>query len=836
MTENQRPEYLRFSGLPQTFGLELIESVLTNHTSIFLNHPEQTHILRIRVMPFIIGALHGKPNFATTVRLVRILYTLLRRHLNVLTAEGRDALDILTHLLDQDTALWKRALCMEVFRGVFSEHALIRRIFALYDAQEGEIPILKNLTAAFVRLSTEKPAVIGLSHQSSIPVSNPYGSAGAGADHVMLDSSGVTGIITTGASEGSFTGISAQWSHVRVPCIDQLDKTEPPSIPESYVYSLALSCISSFSEGLAKFILPLTVPADGRNRKRNTKLEGGRDSPAPSSEGSPHQLGPRGQLDRAGSFKKNPVPRNPLSLEDHPLFSEVKICAAIVDECWPAFLATCSTFLYAALDSEYYHGLVRAFQRFAHVAGLLQLTTPRDAFLTTLGKAAVPPNVITACLNLGTHRPQNVESSTSSNSILSNAKGLLSVDSLVAPGSSSSDRGRQPSFDTSGATLTTRNLLCLRALLNLGIALGPTLQSSWRIILETLQQADFVLFTTHKTPGRTPTVSRSSDQAAENEASTLLSNFSSETRAVETAASRLIESTVDFPNDAFVQVVEALCELLGRKRDSKEEKQDDASRAQSPPNSGGLKAPANQHARSSSVSVSSTGLNQENQFALAKLGDLATINIERLLSYDPEDSGWDVLTSELIRTLNSQSANASVRLRAADILVKLALESANVAGTLEEEERGSVQLQVLEALRDALLPLQSEDREVSVATHSTDVDIHKAILDGVKNLLENCGETLISGWEVTFQIIGSIFLQRHLASEDRKDTEVQSTALVTRSAKLVRSSFSSLQLICSDFLASLPNSCFLILVDTLYKFCSQDDDLNIALTVGQAFP
>ncbi|KAH7367454.1 endosomal peripheral membrane protein [Plectosphaerella cucumerina] len=830
MTENQRPEYLRFSGLPQTFGLELIESVLTNHTSIFLNHPEQTHVLRVRVMPFIIGALRGKPNFATTVRLVRILYTLLRRHLNVLTTEGGDALDILTHLLDQDTALWKRALCMEVFRGIFSEHALVRRIFALYDAREGEIPILKNLTATFVRLSTERPAVIGLGHQSSIPVSNPYGNAGVSSDHVMLDSSGVTGIISTGSSESSNTGISTQWSHVRVPCIDQLDKTEAPPIPESYIYSLALSCVSSFSEGLAKFILPLTVPADGRNRRRNTKLEGGRDSPAPS-EGSPHPLGPRGQLERAGSFKKNPVPRNPLSLEDHPLYSEVKICAAIVDECWPAFLATCSTFLYAALDSEYYHGLVRAFQRFAHVAGLLQLTTPRDAFLTTLGKAAVPPNVITACLNMGSSRPQNTEAPSTSNSILSNAKGLLSVDSLVAP-SSASDRGRQASFDTSGATLTTRNLLCLRALLNLGIALGPTLHSSWRIILETLQQADFVLFTTHKTPGRTPTVSRSSDQVAENEANTLLSNFASETRAVETAASRLIESTVDFPNDAFVQVVDALCELLGRKRDAKEDKHEDA---QSPPSTGGLKAPANQHARSSSVSVSPAGPNQENQFALAKLGDLATINIERLLSYDPADSGWDLLITELIRTLNSQSANASVRLRAADILVRLALESANVAGSLGEEERGGVQLQVLQALRDALLPLQSEDREVSVATHSTDVDIHKAILDGVKNLLENCGETLVSGWDVAFQIIGSIFLQKHISGEDRKDNDVQSTALVTRSAKLVRSSFSSLQLICSDFLAALPNSCFLILVDTLYKFCSQDDDLNIALTTVTFF-
>src|SRR5688572_19711586 len=114
MTENQRPEYLRFTGLQQTFGLELIESVLTNHAALFLSHPEQAHILRARVMPFIISALNNKASFATSVRLVRILYTLLRQHIDILPSESGQALDILTHLLDQDTAIWRRALCMEV--------------------------------------------------------------------------------------------------------------------------------------------------------------------------------------------------------------------------------------------------------------------------------------------------------------------------------------------------------------------------------------------------------------------------------------------------------------------------------------------------------------------------------------------------------------------------------------------------------------------------------------------------------------------------------------------------------------------------------------------------
>ncbi|KAF3014977.1 hypothetical protein E8E14_004808 [Neopestalotiopsis sp. 37M] len=851
MTENQRPEYLRFTGLPQTFGLELIESVLTNHASVFSSHPEQAHILRTSVMPFLISALGGKINFATSVRLVRILYTLLRRHLNVLLSEGGEALEILTQLLDQDAAYWRRALCMEVFRGIFAEPGLLRKIFMLYDAKEGEKNVLRNLTATFVRVSTEKPVVIGLGHQSTIPVANPYASVGSSTDQAMLEASGVTGIISGSvAQEAGNTGISSHWSTMRVPCIDQLDKTDPPSIPESYVYALTLSCITSLSEGLAKFILPLTVPSDGRSRRRGTKQQGidrdssvsiseeGNDSTRTGSEKS----GSTTSIERSASFKKNPVPVNPLDLKDHPLYSEIQICAQIVDECWPAILATCSTFLYAALDSEYYHGLVRAFQKFAHVAGLLQLATPRDAFLTTLGKAAVPPNVFTACLNVGSSKSGLATPTTETpNTILGNARGLLSVESLVTPVGAAGERQRQASIDanTTPQTLNTRNLLCLRALLNLGIALGPTLTSSWRIVLATLQQADYVLFTTGKTAGRTPVAGKSADQRADSEAASLLANFAVEIRAVETAASRLFESTVDFPNEAFREVVEAICALLVHNTEPTSPLE---SRPQSPPSQAVTPPPhtsrmsSTQHHRVLSVSTAATGgPNQEDQFALAKLGDLAAINIDRLLSYPPDVSGWTRLTSELIDTLSSAATSAQVRTRAADIIVRLVLEAAATAVSLGDDVRGTVQLRLLEAYRDSLLPLQRSDRPSSVAHYATDVDIHKIILEGLKSLLDNCGETLISGWDVAFEIIGSIFMEKQFAQDSVQDTSKPSTVILTRSSKLIRASFNSLQLISSDFLSSLPNSCFLILVDTLYKFCSQDDDLNIALTTVTFF-
>ncbi|KAI0183579.1 endosomal peripheral membrane protein [Xylaria flabelliformis] len=848
MTENHRPEYLRFTGLPQTFGLELIESVLSQHASLFLAHAEQAYTLRTRVMPFIIKSLNSKPNFATSVRLVRILYTMLKKHLSILPLEGGDALDTLTQLLDQDAAIWRRALCMEVFRGVFAEPALMRRIYTLYDNKKGERGVLKNLTATFVRVSTERPTVIGLGHQSTIPVADPYANMGASSDQAMLESSGVTGIIGGSVNEGHNTGISSQWSTVRVACIDQLDKAEPPPIPESYVYALTLSCITSLSEGLAKFILPLTVPGDSRSRKRAAKTsDTGRDSPAPTEannteDGKPvvDKVTTGTSLDRSSSFKKNPVPVNPLALKDHPLYADIKTCADIIEECWPAILATCSTFLYAALDSEYYHGLVRAFQKFAHVAGLLQLSTPRDAFLTTLGKAAVPPNVFTACLNAGSSKPA-ISSPTAEtpNTILSNARGLLSVENLVTPVGAAGERQRQASIDasTTPQTMNTRNLLCMRALLNLGIALGPTLGSSWSIILETLQQADFVLFINGKSAGKIPIVTKVSDSRAEAEAAGLLASFSTEIRAVETAASRLLESTVDFPNDAFVEIASAVCRLLEHQSETPSELSVQPGSPLPPPSPGpGLRTPSTQHRKLSGLAVTaSSGPNQQDQFALAKIGDLAIINLDRLLLYPPDVSGWDQIISELIKALSSSAISAPVRGRGADILVRLMLDAAKAIGAQNDETRARVQLRILESLRASLNPLEEENRVASVATYATDIDIHKIILDGLKGLLDECGESLLSGWNVIFEIIGTIFLPRRLSVENSSDERITQQNLTTRSPRLIRSAFSSLQLVCSDFLSSLPKSCFLILVDTLYKFCSQDDDLNIALTTVTFF-
>jgi Guanine nucleotide exchange factor in Golgi transport N-terminal len=835
LTERQKPQFLRFTAIPQTFGLELIESILTNHADIFLSHPEQANVLRIRVMPFIIRSLSERLNFPTTVRVTRVLYVMLRRHLAILPSECEIALGLLTHMLDPDAAPpWKRALCMEVFRGIYAEPGLTRKIYSQYDEQEGKRPILKNHVAALVRLATEKPTVIGLGHQSTIPGAQLH-SGDLSGEQAAMEAAGVAGIIggTVGMNELGAPGISTQWSSVRVPCIDQLDKTEPPALPESYIYSLVLTCINNFSEGLAKFILPLTIPTENRAKKRNrTPANPEQDGAlAPMSETGPPPHSASPEPGRKRSTKRVQVPVNPLTLETLPLFSEIKTTAAMVENCWPAILATCSTFLNAALDSEFYHSLVRSFQKFTHVAGLLRLDTPRDTFLTTLGKAAIPSNVLSANVAASPSTP-----ATETQSIFKNAKGLLSADTFVSQSPTvAAERGQQITSDVNTITLTTRNLLCLRALLNLGIALGPTLGIAWSIILETLQQADYVIFASSRKAGRQNSISQKGEVQGASDATSLQANFGAEITAVETAASRMLESTVDFPNEAFIDILAALCKLLGNFRPSTSgEKPGNPS---TPLTFVRLNQTHRRLPSISGVSTSTSSQMQEDQFALAKLGELASINMSRLIFNEPDASGWNILMHELVSVACSEHISALMRLKSAEVLTSIVMEAAMTTTSEPHEVRADVQQRVLLAIRAEISGLHEEDREASVASHGADIEVQRIALDALKSVLEQSGEALVSGWDIVFDIMTSVFRDETLISPTTSPMENVSSSLLRRaprgrSPRLIRSSFSSLQLICSDFLSSLPTSCILVLVDTLFEFCSQGDDLNISLTVS----
>lgn len=752
--------------------------------------------------------------------------------MSLLTTECEMVLGLLTHLLEPDgTAPWKRILCMELFRGLFAEPGVVRQVYSLYDAEDGRKNILRDYMGSLVKLASEKPSLIGVSNQSTIPTRADH-SRTLTDEQIALEAGGVVGVIGSSVppSEIKVPGISSQWSVVRIPYIELLDKAEPPFPPETYVYSLVLNCISSFAEGLAKFILPLTVP-DMKQKRKNRLMnqEQGPDSARPSQDiQSPDNV--RAQ---AVSTAKSPVPINPLELKSHIQYSAIKTCAGIIENCWHAVLATCSTFLHASLDDDFYHNLVRAFQKLAHTAGLLRLSVPRDAFLTTLGKAAMPPSTSNTKLHTAsTGNSQNKESPQKKRK----SADLPRTNSLQAESTNASTP------DGPNVSLSTRNLLCLRALINLGIALGPILdQPAWSILLETLQYTGLVIGVSSNSIVKSTNNSETPGSYGND---VPIANLGAEVIAVQAASSKMFESTSDYPYDCFRGILLALLGLSSFTEHTIEgepilEKVSEHTRS---PQSSRRPGHLHQNARSVSSSVGKSRMQDEElKFVLEKVNELAKANLARLSSLDDADKeAWGLLTQSLIRVSASITVSPTLRLQASGILNSLVFLTLKPRDYDSEDVQNTVQTRNLQTLKDQVSSIYSSEQASAISLPITVVEIHEQSLECLQNILEQYAETFKDGWALSLDLICGIFPA--IAKAEKGEMGDQLATPTERRAsglpagpRLVRAAYKSLHLVTSDFLSLLPATCLLSLVDSLSSFASQAQDFNISLTTTSFF-
>ena len=812
--EDRRTKFVQFASLSEESSLELIWSCINSNPQLFQVHAELGAIVRTNVLPLITRALSEKLGFAIVTRSLRILNLVLGRYITLFPAECEVALGLITHSLDPEAApLWKRAAAIEILRDFFSESSRVIDAYAMYDMADGGKSIVQDLMSSFVRLSSEKPSVIGLGQQSTVPAGPASAKDGVSEQVSVEAAGGVAGIISSalGVTEVNVAGISSRWSLPRTACLEQLDKTDPPAVPETYIYALVLECLNSLSDGLAKVILPLTVQHEKSRTKNKSTHSGANGQPADDEATSGRA--------RSHSFRKRAVPLNPLEQEGDAVSERVRAVNGLVESCWPAVLATSSTFLNAALDDQYYRNVIKAYQRFAQVAGLLRLGTARDALMTTLGKAAVPPHV----LNAATAEPPRTPT-TESPRIFSNPKALLSVDTLVSQASaSSSDKDRRSFAEPPRPMLTTRNLLCLRAQLNLAIALGPTLESAFSVVMDTLRQADAVLSAT--SPQQMVRQGLTQSQRG-SESPNVVQAFTNEVAAVEAAASRLLESTADYPNDAFLNVLNTFCRMLHGKDPlmSASPRLDQMS----PPPTPSLKS------RTFSGLTGVSSLNQmqprDYKFVIPKLGSLAELNVGRFVADHPLESGWNILVNELVALASDNKNPREARWASTDVLCKVAAEI--VAEVTEDNAtiRATIQRRTFAVLLRLIDTIYDEEGELS----SSDVEVQGHVVDALRAILERCGESFVAGWNRIIAIISSVF-ERTGSPPDRQDDEETHIDWENVSKDLVavqlgRAAFAAIQLICSDFLSALSNAVIPSVIELLYRFASQTEDLNTALT------
>ena len=749
MSGDQQPKFIHEATLQPQIGLELLESIIGSYGNLFKSHPEFSSILTTHLVPVIKRLLADLAPFTTTVRLARIFCLLLRDHFAIILNGCNAILMVLNASLESDkSASWRRELYLEIYGFIYSTDNVAVKILNLLSSTQTEDSSIKSNLDVFAHLAAEKPNLIGIGTQSL----NSFSSASPAKleqEHAVLEAGQAAGTIGNDSSvaQANPSGISVRSSSMKVQYLDLVDKSEPPQSPETYIYFLVLKCVNNLSDTLAKIVLAATVRHQTKiPRKKRTK--GDVPESLDDSVNAENIVSRRSQSPPSSSHSHDKaIPPNPLDHKDSEVFQNVQAVAHLIDGSWPAILATSSTFLYASLDADAYRSLIRAFQKYVQVSGLLRLSTPRDAFLTTLGKAAVPSGLMK-----GSHSKAII-----TNDSYTKARGMQSpsTESFFSQKSGDSPGpSRRGSIDVSGPLLSQRNLMCLRALVNLAIALGPILDRAWHIVLECIQKAHVLLAVSGTVAAAREYKNITQKSVHETEEGGSVLSLSSEMSAVESAVGRLFQSTAEYPETELCMLVHCLHGLVRHDRGSGQETASTPSTPTLQTSSTQRRAPS-----VSGVATSDTLQPEYSQFVIARLGETARANIRRMTE-DVDNQIWELTVSYLAAYATTPFNETKSRLMAAQVVMSVAVEAA-VSVTSGPQSLGTQvlgrSLNTLAWIIDSTIKALKSERTINLDTVSHEV--HKSALDGFKTILERTGESLHAHWGTCFELIKSAFLR-----------------------------------------------------------------------------
>lgn len=483
---------------------------------------------------------------------------------------------------------------------------------------------------------------------------------------------------------------------------------------------------------------------------------------------------------------------------------------------------------------------------------MLGLTTPRDAFFTSLSKYAVPARVVSSLESYVESQTPRSTSSFSENLGLSGP--------IQPPG------------------LSERNMACLKVLISSAVFLAGSLGDSWFGVLEVLQNADYVLTSkgaqstipggkramlspnAASIPAGRSVSSMSSTIQAGQPRHSLLTDLDAET--LQLAMQRLFDASKNLEDSAYKCFIGALCRLSAEMVEMQSgggnggvldlDSHEDIS------NIAGLSPRSTPHRRRVSgihiprtlVSIFALQLyeahnahfQRSGDFGITKLGGVALLNIHRLIYRSP-DVAWNPTTSHLLAIINIPYAPQYIRVQAANVLDEILVivpRHLSTTGDLQAQ----VQKQVLNVLAQQVVP----DPATSVIAASTSIELRRMGLETLHQILQASGHTLVIGWETIFRMLESVCRPGPPVRSESIDSvsvlsnppspSLRSKPLVlglgNPSEKsytaLVKIAFQSLTLVC-DSISSLSPAHLRLCISTLGQFGRQADT-NIALTAA----
>uniref|UniRef100_A0A8C7GHV1 Protein MON2 homolog n=1 Tax=Oncorhynchus kisutch TaxID=8019 RepID=A0A8C7GHV1_ONCKI len=510
--------------MTRTFGLELLESVLNDFPGVFLQHQEFSFLLKERVCPLVIKLFSPnikfrqgsssaaspapveKPYFPICMRLLRVVSVLIKHFYSLLVTECEIFLSLLVKFLDGEKPQWLRAVAVESVHRLCVQPHLLRSFCQSYDMKQHSTKVFRDIVNAlgsfiqslFIVPNTGNPAATNAAAQ---------GGPGAGGQGGSL--------ITQAAFEYRGTWIplmtvSVQGS-AKATYLEMLDKVEPPSIPEGYAMSVAFSALLDLVRGITSMI--------------ERELAKEEEEVAVRREANPDQ-----------NAQAEP--------EAHLVWEEM------VSACWCGLLAALSLLLDASTDETATESILKAELTMASLCGRLGLVTPRDAFITAICKASLPPHYALTVLSSNATNLNNKAYSIQGQTV-----------QIISPSSESHQQvvavGQPLTVQPQGTVvLTAKNIQCMRTLLNLAHCHGAVLGTSWQLVLATLQHLVWIL-------GLKPGVGGAlkPGRAVEGPSTVLTTAVMTDLPFISNILSRLFESSQYLDDVSLHHLINALCSL-----------------------------------------------------------------------------------------------------------------------------------------------------------------------------------------------------------------------------------------------------------------------------------
>lgn len=672
--------------MTRTFGLELLEAVLTSYPSIFYTHPEFSFMLKEKVCPLVIKLFSPslkyrqglppppspapveKPFFPIVMRLLRIVGILIKNYYSLLVTECEIFLSLLVKFLEPEKPMWQRCLALEVLHKLSVQPELIKSFCESYDMKLHSTKIFRDIVNA-----------LGAFIQSQFM--NQPGGPATQSGSKMPDTQGTPPALVGGLPVGG--GVSPQpafmYRGVWIPLVitipqgqtrsiylELLDKIDPPMIPDGYGVSLAF-------HSLLEMVTSVRILVLG---EKEDKGQG------------------RGQAKGQAKAAATPTPQ-PETKEttEEEKADQKTLHEELINSSWCGMLAALSLLLDASTDESATEAVLKSQESYANLCGHLGMTTPRDAFITALCKASLPPHYTLTILN--THNAQNPKGlNRTPSQDLQYATESVERSQVVAVGTALPTASLPAGAHQGPVMLTAKNIQCMRALLSLAHCHGSILGTAWHLVLTTMQHLVWILGLKPSNGGSL----KASQQISETSNTIITTAVMADLPVLSAMLSRLFESAQYLDDVALHHLIDALCKL-------------------------------------STESMEVAYSNREpSLFAVAKLLETGLVNLSRF------EVLWRPVTAHLLEVC--QHPHSGMRNWGAEAVTSLVKAVLN--HKFDPPLHQNVKLQI-----SVLAPVQ----ELSAIPHS---DIRQRQLDCVLQLLHSCGDTLQQGWPLILGVIGAL--------------------------------------------------------------------------------